>query len=132
MSYLVDTHVFLWAMFSPKKISKKVKEILLNPEQTKLVSAVTFWEISLKYQLGKIDLTGIFPDELPKVAKEAGFEILHLDCDSAASFYELPKLQNKDPFDRMLAWQAICQDCHLLTKDSGFTDYGNCGLKTVW
>lgn len=132
MILLVDTHVFLWTIFSPKKISRKVKDLLLDPENTKMVSTVTFWEISLKYQLGKLDLKDTFPDQLPEVAKKSGFEILNLDADTAVSFYKLPKLKNKDPFDRMLAWQVISQDYSLLTKDSDFTSYKKYGLKTIW
>lgn len=132
MNYLVDTHIFLWVIFSSKKISKRIREILLNGELTKYVSAITFWEISLKYQLGKLKLTGILPDQLPAIAKEIGFEVLDLEADTASSFYKLPKLRNKDPFDRMLAWQAINGDCHLLTQDADFTDYKDHGLKIVW
>lgn len=129
MSYLVDTHIFLWTLFSPNKISKKVKSLLLDPENTKIVSIISFWEISLKYQLGKINLTGVLPDKLPELSKEAGFDILNLEPEVISSFYKLPKIKNKDPFDRMLAWQAIHKDFYLITKDPDFMDYD---LKTVW
>ena len=132
MNYLADTHVFLWAVLSPKKISKRVKDILVNPELTKYVSIITFWEISLKFSLGKIDLTGVLPDELPTIAKDTGFEILNLGADTASSFYKLPKLKNKDPFDRMLAWQTISCGYYLLTQDKDFADYKDHGLKIVW
>ena len=131
MNYIVDTHIFLWIVFSPQKISKKIKDILLDPETTKWVSLITFWEVSLKYQLGKLNLKGILPDQLPDVAKDSGFELLELDCVTVSSFYKLPNLHNKDPFDRMLAWQAIKKDYHLLTKDPNFADYKDCGLKAI-
>lgn len=132
MNYLVDTHIFLWVVLSPKKISRRVKDILLDPEIAKYVSSITFWEISLKYQLGKIDLTGILPNKLPAIAKETGFEFLNLDCQTASSVCKLPKIKNKDPFDRMLAWQAISFDYQLLTKDRDFNDYKDHGLQIVW
>ncbi len=132
MNYLVDTHVFLWVVFSPKNISKKARSILLNQEMVKYISVITFWEISLKYQLGKIDLKGVYPDKLPSIAKDTGFEFLNLEFETASSFYKLPKLKGKDPFDRMLAWQTICKDFCLLTKDSDFTIYKENGLKVVW
>lgn len=132
MKLLVDTHVFLWVVFSPKKISGKAKDLLLNKELIKTVSAITFWEISLKFKLDKLKLTGVLPDELPVIAKETGFEILNLDGDTAASFYQLPRIKDKDPFDRMLAWQAMREGCYLLTKDLGFAGYQNYGLKTIW
>ena len=109
-----------------------MKDLLLDPQLSKYVSAITFWEISLKYQLGKIDLKGVLPDQLPVIAKDSGFEVLGLDPDTAASFYKLPRLRNKDPFDRMLAWQAVSRDFHLLTKDQDFADYKDHGLKIVW
>lgn len=132
MNYLVDTHIFLWTVFSPKKLSKNVIKILLNPEMTKYTSVITFWEISLKYQLGKIDLKGVYPDKLPAIAKDTGFEFLDLESDTAASFYKLPKFKDKDPFDRMLAWQSISKDYLFLTKDPDFAPYKDYGLKTVW
>lgn len=132
MNYLVDTHVLLWVILSPKKISKRVKNILLDPELIKHVSAITFWEISLKFSLGKINLKGILPDKLPTVAKNTGFEILSLDCDTASTFHKLSKINRKDPFDRMLAWQAIREDCVLLTQDKEFSSYKDDGLNIVW
>lgn len=132
MTYLIDTHIFLWSVISPKKISQKIRKILNDPESTKFISAISFWEISLKFSLGKIDLSGISPDELPDIAKKAKFDILDLEVKVASSYHRLPKTHHKDPFDHMLAWQAICQDYTLLTKDLSFADYKNYGLKTIW
>ena len=132
MNYLSDTHLFLWILFSPKNISKKARDILLDSEKVKYLSIITFWEISLKYQLGKIDMKGIYPDKLPSIAKDTGFEFLNLDFETVSSFYKLPKIKNKDPFDRMLAWQAINKDYTLLTKDADFGIYESSGLKTIW
>ena len=132
MSYLVDTHILLWCLFSPGRISKKVKDILSESETTKFVSVISIWEIAIKFSLGKLDLKGILPDLLPTIVKNARFEIMDLSTETAASFYKLPKLHNKDPFDRMLAWQAISHDFHLLTKDKDFSDYKDHGLKIIW
>lgn len=132
MTYLVDTHIFLWSLFASKHLSARVSNVLRDPQHTKMVSAITFWEISLKYQLGKLELINILPDALPAIAKEAGFEILDLDAYSVSSFYQLPKLKNKDPFDRMLAWQAIQKKFLLITKDADFSAYAPYGLHIVW
>lgn len=131
MNYLVDTHIFLWSIISPKKISQKIRKILNDPEPTKFISIISFWEISLKFSLDKIDLVGISPDELPDIAKKANFDIIDLDVETASSYHKLPKTNNKDPFDRMLAWQAIRKECSLLTKDKEFDDYKDYGLNLV-
>lgn len=70
--------------------------------------------------LDKIDLVGILPEQLPDIAKKANFDIIDLDVKTASSYHKLPKTSNKDPFDRMLAWQAITKDYSLLTKDADF------------
>lgn len=132
MNFLLDTHIFLWAILTPEKISKKSRSSILDPDSTTYISTITFWEISLKFELGKIDLKGIMPDRLPEIARNDGFKILDLDADTTSSFYKLPKMKHKDPFDRMLAWQAIQKDFTLLTKDRYFADYKNHGLKTIW
>lgn len=131
MNYLVDTHIFLWSVISPKKIPKNLIKILNDPESAKLVSVISFWEIALKFSLKKIDLIGIFPDELPRIAEEAKFEIVNLDIKTASAYYKLPRIKNKDPFDRMLAWQAINKDLSLVTKDADFLSYKDYGLKVM-
>lgn len=132
MNYLVDTHIFLWSVISPKKISKKITKILNDPESTKFISVLSFWEISLKFSLDKIDLSGISPEQLPEIATKANFNVIELDVKIASSYHKLPKTKHKDPFDRMLAWQAISKDCYLLTQDSDFLSYRDHGLKVVW
>lgn len=132
MSYIIDTHVLLWTIFSPKKISKKAKTILVQPDPIKFVSIVSFWEISLKFSLKKIDLKGIQPDDIPDLAKKSRFEILNLKFDVASTYHKLPYGQHKDPFDRMLAWQAIREGYILLTSDKEFLNYKEHGLRVVW
>ena len=61
MKYLVDTHIFLWAIISPEKLSEKVQTILLDSNNTIIVSSITLWEISLKYGSGKLLLGKIQP-----------------------------------------------------------------------
>lgn len=128
MNYLVDTHIFLWVLFFPAKISKPIKKILADPETVKYISVITFWEISLKFSLRKIDLTGILPDNLPKLAQDSGFKIWELNSETASTFHKLPVAKNRDPFDRMLAWQTICGNYTLLTQDKSFMEYENQNL----
>ena len=79
MKLLIDTHIFLWIIFQPEKIPQRLRNKLIEKEAIIYISIITFWEISLKFSLGKIDLKGILPDELPKIAKNDGFEILEMD-----------------------------------------------------
>lgn len=131
MNFLLDTHIFLWAIFEPEKISKKLRSLILNHNSISYISVISLWEISLKYQLGKIDLKGILPDKLPKIAENDGFKILGLEINTVSSFYKLPKVKNKDPFDRMLVWQAIKNDLTLVTQDHDLAAYKEHGLEII-
>jgi PIN domain nuclease of toxin-antitoxin system len=132
MKLLLDTHSFLWALFAPDKLSKKARSAILSPENDVFVSVVTFWEISLKYALGKIEIKGLLPQDLPGAAREAFFEILRLEPEDAASFHTLPRHAHKDPFDRLIIWQAIQRSCFLVSADRLFILYRDSGLKLLW
>ncbi|MFO1423202.1 MAG: type II toxin-antitoxin system VapC family toxin [Candidatus Competibacteraceae bacterium] len=130
--YLLDTHSFLWSAFEPEKLSRPVHAELTNSDNSDYVSSVTFWEISLKAGIGKLTLTDCLLDELPGIADRLGYSPLLLEPDEAASFYRLPRYTHKDPFDRMLIWQAIQRKLILISKDSAFDEYRSMGLQTFW
>jgi PIN domain nuclease of toxin-antitoxin system len=131
MKYLIDTHIFLWSLFSPQKIPKPIVQIIKKSENEIFVSCVTFWEISIKYSLNKLELEAALPDELPNFAKRMNFEILNLTAEDAASFYRLPRTSHKDPFDRMIIWQAIREKMIFLSKDSKIPAYQKFGLNLL-
>jgi len=93
VNYLLDTHIFLWTVFSPKKLPKSIRDALVNVEATKYVSVISFWEISLKFAVGKIDLKGILPDKLPEIARNDGFEIINLEKDVLPLFLNYQELK---------------------------------------
>lgn len=132
MKYLLDTHIFLWVIFDEKRLSEKAKKIIKNLDNQIYISVITYWEISLKYSIGKIDLVGIKPDDLPKQAVKVGIETLKLSENLVSTFYRLPKIEHKDPFDRLIIWQAINENITLISKDKKMGDYKEFGLRTLW
>jgi len=132
MKYLLDTHSFIWAIFEKKKLSQHAAAVILDPENEILVSAVTFWEISMKYSLGKILLENAVPDDLPLHARKAGFEILDPTPEEFSTSYRLPRHHHRDPFDRLIIWQCLRNDARLISKDRAFEEYGKLGLTILW
>lgn len=132
MSYLLDTHTFLWALLDRKQLSAAVSHVLEDASQQVFVSSVSFWEISLKYRLGKLDLTGVSPDQLPLLAHECGFDFLPLTPAESSSYHLLAEEWHRDPFDRMLIRQAIIHNLTLLSKDKTILQYRTAGLKQMW
>jgi PIN domain nuclease of toxin-antitoxin system len=131
-AYLLDTHSFLWSAFEPEKLSQAVHAELASSGSPVYVSSVTFWEISLKAGIGKLTMTNCLPDELPGIADRLGYLPLPLEPEEADSFYRLPRCAHKDPFDRMLIWQAVQRKLILISKDSAFDAYRSMGLQTFW
>ena len=132
MNYLLDTHAFLWILFDDDKLSKIAQEEIQNPENNIYVSVISYWEISLKYSIGKLELEGINPDELADKACEIDIRTLELSDKESSSFYKLPRSHHKDPFDRLIIWQAIVNGMTLISKDKQIKIYRDLGLKILW
>ena len=132
MKALLDTHVFLWAVFAPKKLSADTRALIQNINNVLLLSTISFWEISLKYAIGKLELHGCSPEDLLGVASSMHLELLQPSPDELASFHRLPRVAHKDPFDRLIIWQALQNKLILISGDQRLSDYGSLGLKVIW
>ncbi len=133
MIYLLDTHYILWSLFEPGKIAEPVRQILENDTDTKLISGVNLWEISLKYSLGKLEFGGTDPSQILDTLLEAGFEVSELESRLLATYHQLPRREDhRDPFDRLLIWQAISNDFTLITHDKKIEQYRADGLRLVF
>ena len=69
---------------------------------------------------------------MPDVAAQMHIEIILPTAHETASFHKLPKAKHKDPFDRMIIWQAIQHPHVLISKDADFPEYQEFGLKVLW
>ncbi len=130
MKYLVDTHYLIWSLLDPQKIDKRKIEILEDPDSIKFISKISFWEISLKYSIGKLELEGVSPEEMVNASLGAGYQIFDITAEEFSSSHKLPFIDNhKDPFDRLIIWQCIKNDLILITADSKIKEYKKFGLK---
>jgi PIN domain nuclease of toxin-antitoxin system len=115
---------------APERIRGEHRLILESEEHTKYVSNISFWEISLKYGLRKLRLSGATPEEIVDTALEAGFAILGITTGQLASSYRLEYVgTHKDPFDRLLIWQCMGEGFFLLTADAEIRRYASIGLR---
>jgi PIN domain nuclease of toxin-antitoxin system len=132
MRYLLDTHALIWSLTEPEKLTNHVKFLLVNPEVEIVVSTISFWEISLKYSLGKLDIGVLIPEDFPKACKRTGYEVLDLVTDTSSTYHKLTASYHKDPFDRMLIWQALSNRYALISDDDNIRKYAFDGLEVVW
>ena len=130
MKILIDTHYLLWAFIDTEKIKKGIFQKLLDDENEVYYSQASLWEISIKYNLGKLVLKNMKPEDFYNEVDNSFLQCQNLRNEELISFYKLP-IEHRDPFDRMMIWQCIQSDLHFLSVDGEIEKYKKYGLKIV-
>ena len=128
MKVLLDTHALLWAVLSPSTLSRKASALIADESNIILVSAASAWEISTKVWLGKLPGAEILEREFLDVIDDAGYTLLPIDAASALRAGRLTS-EHRDPFDRILAAQALAQDIPILSTDTKLDTFG---IRRLW
>ncbi|MBI2339939.1 MAG: type II toxin-antitoxin system VapC family toxin [Deltaproteobacteria bacterium] len=129
MTFLVDTHIFIDLLQgNEKRFSKEAKNIFQHASNQFWVSAVCLWEISIKYALGKLELSKPPDAWLLDTIQKIGWQTLSIGPLHALAVSSLP-FYHRDPFDRLLVAQAKTEDLPVVTRDGIFKKYG---VKAVW
>lgn len=118
MRLLLDTHVLLWSLAEPRKLSGRARDALEDAANEVFVSAVSGWEIAVKRTLGKLEA----PDNLEAGIMRHSFLPLNLTFAHAEHAGTLPP-HHGDPFDRMLVAQAQIEGLVLVTSDARISLY---------
>ena len=133
MKYLLDTHTFIWAISDFENLSIKAQDIIRNLDNEIFVSIISFWEISLKISIGKFNISGFDIKKSKEYMQNLDCSFLYLTEKETLSFHDLPLYNNhKDPFDRMIIWQAITNEMPLISRDKFFDQYKDHHLNLVW
>jgi len=118
MNIIIDTHIFLWALTDPGRLSPQKRAALETLANTIYVSSVTIAEITIKASLGKLQVTYDPVD----MAGQSGFELLDFKGSDALLLQNMP-FHHRDPFDRMLIAQALANEYPLMTEDEKIARY---------
>jgi PIN domain nuclease of toxin-antitoxin system len=121
LKLLLDTHAFVWAIGSPRFLSPRAKALITDELNVVLVSAVSAYEI--EYNRPRDPILSALPPDLGEVVDLARFEWLELKPAHASAAGRLPRLSG-DPFDRMLAAQALTEQAAIVTRDPRVAAYG--------
>ena len=121
MRLLLDTHVALWAVTDHPKLSNKARELIEDLDNEVIVSAASVWEIAIKHALGRGDMP-VSAEAAVRAFVESGYTLLDVTAQHAAHVDRLPPL-HQDPFDRILAAQALVEPLKLLTRDATLVRY---------
>lgn len=121
MKLLLDTQLLLWAAGQPRRLSPAARKLLADPDHELLFSAASLWEISIKNSLGRDDFR-VEPTVLRRGLLDNGYSEVAITSQHAVSVGGLPPI-HKDPFDRLLLAQALCEGITLLTTDALLARY---------
>jgi len=122
MRVLVDTHLLLWAAARSRRLPKDARQLLEDPRNEVHYSAASLWEIAIKVGLRHADFQ-VDLGRLRPALTEMGLLELPVTGAHAERLVTLPPI-HKDPFDRMLVAQSLCEPLVLLTNDAVFAGYG--------
>jgi len=121
VNYLLDTHILIWLFTEVDKVPQNVKSSIASEESNCFFSMVSFWEISIKYSIGRLDLP-VSLEELKKIIINSGFDFLPIKTSHIIESSKLP-FHHQDPFDRLIIGQAIEEGFQLISKDRQFSKY---------
>jgi PIN domain nuclease of toxin-antitoxin system len=128
LKLLLDTHVFLWWITDDSRLSPKARELISDGQNELFLSAASAWEIAIKAQIGRLQLSDkpdiLIPDQLSKNA----IETLPVYLRHALHVFDLPG-HHRDPFDRMIIAQAKLEDLPIISSDKIFGQYQ---VEVVW
>jgi PIN domain nuclease of toxin-antitoxin system len=128
MKLLLDTHVLIWWSLDSVKLTKKIYELLTDPNNTLVVSIASIWEMQVKVQLGKLDLDRKVSELITHQQQINNLEVLSIDPAHVYALESLPN-EHRDPFDRIIIAESIVEEIPLLSADKVFERYP---VERIW
>jgi len=123
MTLLLDTCAFIWLTSVPELLGAKAAKALDDPANDRVLSLASVWEITLKHHTGKLPLPSQPEVWIEEQLRLQDIEVLPLQRVVLYRSGSLPPI-HKDPFDRVIAAEALHRDLRLLSPDEPFAKYG--------
>ena len=123
MRLLLDSHTIIWAADDPMQLSAIARQLIQDPSHDRFISTATIWEMAIKFGLKKLPLSLPYRHWIDKAIADLGLIMLQITLDHAERHAGLP-WHHRDPFDRLLAAQALVENISLISADDSFDPYG--------
>lgn len=128
MRLLLDTHALLWFVSNHPNLSSHAARIIGDPANQKIVSIVSLWEITIKVSLGRLSLALPLADFINVHLTPSKVQLLQIEIPHLLTLETLLH-HHSDPFDRLLAAQALTENISFVSVDAAFDSYG---VQRIW
>lgn len=125
---LLDTQAFLWTLEGSERLSAKAAETVSAHPEELAISVAGLWEIAIKEQIGKLELAQPFEVFIREQVEGRELTLVGITSAHILRYHGLP-LHHRDPFDRMLAAQALFEDAAVVSNDKALDPYG---VRRIW
>lgn len=122
MKFLLDTHTFLWFVNDNPQLSDRLKDLIEDENNVSYLSVASLWEISIKYNLGKLQLNPNYEEFIEEEVVKSNINLLEIKLEHLKINATLP-FHHRDPFDRIIISQSIVENLPIITVDSAFEEY---------
>ncbi|MBD2413543.1 twitching motility protein PilT [Nostoc calcicola FACHB-389] len=122
MQVLLDTHTLIWFFQGHQSFSEKMRLLIEDQNNEKLISIVSVWEMSIKQSIGKLSFGLPIKTFIEQQIALNDFNLLNINLDHIDVITTLP-LQHRDPFDRILIAQAMVENIPIVSADTAFDAY---------
>ena len=128
MTLLLDTCTFIWLCSAPEKLSEPAPRVLDIQSNDRALSLATVWEIALKHHSGKLPLPEKPSRWIEEQLRLQDIDVLPLQRTTLYGAGALPAI-HKDPFDRVIAADALQRGLRVVSPDAPFRAYG---CEVIW
>lgn len=116
MKYLLDTHIWIWSVSKPEKLSEEIKHILENDSNEFFLSSISFWEFVVLVEKGKITISKSVDEWIREAIIDPNIKEIPIDKEIAIKSRKI-NLPHQDPADRFIAATAFIHQMTLITSD---------------
>jgi PIN domain nuclease of toxin-antitoxin system len=123
---LLDTVALVYAMESPRRLSRRAKRVFESPCYEREVSALSLSEINIKARRGQFEISDGQVNQAPL---DLEVRVLAYTRERAFGMFTLP-WHHIDPLDRQILAQPLAENIPIVTCDEVFGRYT--GIRVIW
>ena len=123
MRLLLDTHVWLWGVLEPDRLSHDAKEAIRQNRDRLHLSPASTWEAMILARKGKVRLGPTPREGVVDALRRSALHAVPLSHEIALRSESLDGFDSRDPADRFLVATALEHDLTLVTADERMRAY---------